>query len=337
MRVFVKPSRRILVALLLATTSPARGLVGTNEPGAILVFPKITSSASQETIVQISNASGANAALRCFYVDASRPPDQPNDLWAVKDFQVKLTRQQPTVWVAGTGLPPLPPPGLPDDLYAGPIPPVSSGFLGELLCVLVDAAESPISRNVLTGEATLIDRDTRATRKYQAVAVQGLAGNNGDNALRLDDVEYSSCPRLLIFNHFFDGAPDPILTSPIRSNLTFVPCSTNLEESLPGSASLQFNVSNEFEQRFSASLAVNCFADVALSTVSQTIFDFAKQGSLVGQTRIRPVVDAHTEHGHGVLGIAEEFRDNGATGSALNLHFVGGALQPDLIVLPNPF
>ena len=327
---------RLLLSLYLGVACPALAGVGTNEPGAILVFPKVTSTTTQETIIQISNAAGSSVALRCFYIDASRPPDEPADLWAVKDFQVRLTRQQPTVWVAGNGLPPLPP-DRPADLYAGPIPPVSTGFVGELMCVVVNNGESPVSRNVLTGEATVIDKDTHATRKYQAVGIQGLAGNDGNNTLRLDDVEYSSCPRILILNHFFEGAPDPVLNSPIHSRLTFVPCSTDLEGSLPGTANLQFNVSNEFEQRFSASLALTCFADVALSEISQIIFDFAKQGSLVGQTRIRPIVDAHTSHGHGALGIAEEFRDNGTVGSALNLHFVDGALQPDLIVLPSPF
>jgi hypothetical protein len=58
---------------------------------------------------------------------------------------------------------------------------------------------------------------------------------------------------------------------------------------------------------------------------------------MVGQTRIRPIVDADTGHGHGVVGIAEEFRDSRQTGAALNLHFIGGSLQPDVMVLPSTF
>lgn len=215
---------------------------------------------------------------------------------------------------------------------------MSVGFLGELRCVVVNDSETPISRNTLTGEATLIDRITHATRKYQGITVQGLAGNNGDNTLLLNDVEYSACPRVLLFNHFFDGAPDPVLlNTTIESNLTFVPCSADLEHTVPGSSTLQFNVANEFEQRFSASLPLTCFADVKLSDISRTVFNFALQGTMVGQTRIRPIVDADTGHGHGVVGIAEEFRDSGQTGTALNLHFIGGSLQPDVMVLPSNF
>lgn len=47
------------------------------------------------------------------------------------------------------------------------------------------------------------------------------------------------------------------------------------------------------------------------------------------------MVDADTHHGHGLLVIAEEFRDHRQTGNALNLHFIGGNLQPDIVVLPN--
>jgi hypothetical protein len=195
----------------------------------------------------------------------------------------------------------------------------------------------------LTGEATLIDRDSHATLKYRAITVQGLPGNNDDNTLLLNDVEYDTCPRVLLLNHFFDDAPDPVLSTPVRTHLTLVPCSMDLESTIPGSATVQFEVFNEFEQRLSASLPVTCFADTALSAIDgntqpeRSIFNFAQQGTLVGQTRIRPIIDTHSILGHGVVAIAEELRDGGRTGSALNLHFIRGNLQADVIVLPNSF
>jgi len=318
----------------MAVTS-ADAEISTEEPGAILIFPKIASDQTQDTIIQVSNAAGAQVFARCFYINGAL--DENNQpLWSVTDFQLTLTRQQPAVWVAGEGLP-TQPPDRPKELYPGPIPPVGVGFIGELRCVVVDTNETPVSRNVLTGEATIIDRITHATRKYQGITVPGLPGNNGDNTLLLNDVEYSVCPRVLLFNHFFDGAPDPVLNTPIESSLTFVPCSMDLERTVPGTATLQFNVANEFEQRFSASFPLTCFADLNLSDISQTIFNFALQGTLVGQTRIRPIVDADTDHGHGILAIAEEFRDDRQTGAALNLHFIGGNLQADVIALPSPF
>jgi hypothetical protein len=159
----------------------------------------------------------------------------------------------------------------------------------------------------------------------------------------LNDVEYDSCPRVLLLNHFFDDAPDPLLDTPVQSSLTLVPCSMDLEHGTPGTAMLQFDVFNEFEQRLSAMLSLTCFTETDLSDIdsrtehARSIFNFAHQGTLVGQTRIRPAVDAHRDHGHGILAIAEEFRDQRHTSSGLNLHFIGGNLQADVVVLPGNF
>jgi len=138
-------------------------------------------------------------------------------------------------------------------------------------------------------------------------------------------------------NHFFEGAPDPVANTPVQTTLTLVPCSVDFEASTPGTASVQFTIINELEQRFSASLELVCFASVSLTQLSRTVFDYAIQGTLVGQTRIRAVVDGDTLHGHALLGIAEEFRGPNSLGTAMNLHFIGGNLQADVIELPAVF
>ena len=324
-----------LVGALVAASSPARGEVSTDQPGAIIIFPKIVGGLDQDSIIQITNATGSKVLARCFYIDGAEDPVGGEPVWILTDFQISLTPQQPAVWVASQGLPVEPPDVRIQELYPGPVPPVGDGFTGELRCVVVNESESPQSRNALTGEATLINRTTGATRKYQAIAVPGLPGNNGNNTLLLNDVEYSSCPRLLLLNNFFVNADDPILDSPVQTSLTLVPCSMDLENAVPGTATVQLEVFNEFEQPSSFSLTVTCFTDIDLADIR--IFDIAVQGSLVGQTRLRPVVDSHTSHGHGILGIAEEFSNGGQIGSALNLHIIGGNLQADVMVLPSAF
>jgi hypothetical protein len=332
----------LLIAAIILFATPVAAEVSTDTPGAIIVFPKIVSDLQQDTVVQISNATGSSVSARCFYLNGATNPVTNQPVCTLTDFQITLTRMQPAVWVAGDGLPAVPP-DRPPDLYPGPVPPVGIGFLGELRCVVVNSSESPIPRNALTGEATLIDRDTHATRKYQAITLQASPDNDGDNILLLNDAEYDACPRMLLLNHFFDDAPDPLLSSPVESTLTFVPCSMDLEHTVPGTATLQFEVFNEFEQRLTTSTTVNCFLNVDLSQIdgntqrNRSIFNFALQGTLVGQTRVRPVVDADGTHGHGVLAVGEEFRDARRTGSALNLHTVGGNLQSDVIVLPSSF
>jgi hypothetical protein len=336
------PHRRlVLLAAILLAPAVAAAEVTTDQPGAVLVFPKIVVDASRDTIIQLSNASGAAASMRCFYTSpATDPEDRP--VWITVDFQITLTRLQPTVWLASTGRP-VNPPDRPADLEPGPVPPLANGFIGELRCVVVNDAEQPISRNVLTGNGTVVDRVTREIRRYQAIAIQGFPSNNNDNTLQLNNVEYSTCPRVLLLNHFFDGATDPVLDTPVLNNITFVPCSVDYESGEPGIASLAFDVINEFEQRFSASLPVRCFADLALSRIdsaadpSRSIFNVAIQGTLVGQTRIRPVPDGDNDHGHGVLAVAEEFHDYPSAGTFINLQSIPGNLQGDVVVLPNIF
>ncbi|MCK6554822.1 hypothetical protein L6Q96_09615 [Candidatus Binatia bacterium] len=251
------------------------------------------------------------------------------------DFEIQLTMQQPAVWVAGEGLPASPPDGRDRSLYPGAVPPVAEGFVGELRCVVVDDSESPVSRNALTGDATIVERTAQTTRKYEAIGIPGLAGNDGDNTLLLNDVEYGSCPRVVLLNAFFSGALDPVLSVPVYTRLTVVPCSMNIEDAIPGTATLQFEVFNEFEQPASFSVAVTCFGDLDLREIP--IFGVALQGTLVGQARIRPVVDAGVDRGHGVLAIGEEVRVGTGAVTAANVHFIGGQLQGDVITLPDTF
>ena len=319
----------------------ARAEVTTDEPGAVLVFPKIVVDTTRDTIIQISNASGAQVLVRCLYTSPA-VDQESRPIWISVDFQIKLTSLQPTVWLASTGRS-VNPADRPPELEPGPVPPQPAGFIGELRCFAVNSSEQPVSRNVLTGNATIVDSETREIRRYQAIAIQGFPNNNNDNTLQLNNVEYSTCPRVLLLNHFFDDAIDPVLNTPVRNNITFVPCSVDYEHDIPGIASLQFDVVNEFEQRLSGSLPVRCFADLRLSAIdspanpARSIFNVAIQGTLVGQTRIRPVPDGDSDHGHGALAIAEEFHDFPRGGTAINLQLIPGNLQGDVIVLPNVF
>lgn len=335
--------RRLFPALpLFLFALIARAEVSTDVPGAILVFPQVVSDAASDTVVQVTNNTGSRIFLRCFYIDGRTEREDPNPTWLVTDFQVTLTRLQPTVWVAGQGLPAVPP-DRPDDLYPGPIPPVSDGFRGSLRCMIVDQSERPVGINALTGEATIVQRTTGASRKYSATSVRGFPPNDGNNTLLLDGEEYATCPRVLMLNHLFDDAPDPVTDTPIRSSMTFVPCSMDLEASVPGNSTLQFEVFNEFEQRLSTSLSVRCYEEVDLTDIdgasspALSIFNFALQGTVAGMTRIRPVTDAGTETGRGILAVAEERRPDFGTVADIPVHYIGGNLQADVMVLPDPF
>jgi hypothetical protein len=167
-----------------------------------------------------------------------------------------------------------------------------------------------------------------------------LGSNSSTDAL-CPAATHASCPKTLILNHFFDNPYTGFYT-----DLTLVPCSEDVGVGAP-STTAQFVVYNEFEQRFSASLPVTCFREIQLSDIdtlpgneASSIFSFAVQGTVTGQTLIRPVVGSELDVGHGLLGVAEEFtqptwpRDS----DAFNLHFSG--TNPDIsdvVVVPlNP-
>jgi len=235
----------------------------------------------------------------------------------------------------------------------------------------------------LAGVATIVSANAEGTlpfpsvdaRKYNAIGIQAIPQNMGtllanpDKPLCLgggvtndcpEGPEYDGCPNALILNHFFDDAV--VVThaqqsaASVVTDLTVVPCSEDFQNGANnlGGAILQFLVYNEFEQRFSTSTHFTCWKEVQLSDITTnpgpaddkySIFNYAVQGTLTGQTFIRPVVGATT--GNTVLGIAEEFwtnempsadmtPTNGAIGhfsTAGNLHFSGTRDVGDELIL----
>jgi len=124
----------------------------------------------------------------------------------------------------------------------------------------------------------------------------------------------------------------------VTTDLTLIPCTTDYLTQAPVTTPVQFLVFNEFEQRFSTSRSVTCFSELKISNIDtrtsdRSLFNAAVAGTLTGQTRIRGVADGHPDHGHTLLGLAEEFRRDGGS-AAFNLHFHGSRPQSDFIYLP---
>lgn len=319
----------VVGAAAILTGSVAMGDVTSTNPAAIVIYPKLVANSAQgvDTYIQLTNSSSQPANVRCFYVNAnghcSNNPTQICDSnrvqgslqnpcstgsvcvpgWIETDFRFRLTPFQPIAWRLSEGLPNFP---LADQ--SGPnghfniqssIPPSSEDpFIGELKCVLVGDDELPIDRNWLKGEATIIDADTVDLAGYNAIGIQAIAGaNNRDNTLVLG-TEYSGCPNIMSLDHFFDGASDPVGGDTVTTDVTFVPCSQDLNLQLPKDLVVQFLVFNEFEQRFSTSRTIDCLTNIPLTDIdtrpgsfgdTQSIFSVQVQGTLVGQTMARGV------------------------------------------------
>jgi len=279
------------------------------------------------------------------------------------NFRMTLTKRQPVSWKASEGLGSLPcdpvsNPGNPSGCLGGSnvgsdgspssVPPVKEDpFVGEIKCIEVDPTTFAPSAGFdptngfagdLKGEATIVSASDTSVdaRKYNAIGIQSLGAgtNNGDDTLAVggSTPEYNGCPKQLIVDNFFDGAPvtthGGASTRSVTTDLTFVPCTEDFANQSPSAATLQFLVYNEFEQRFSTSMGLSCFKEVQLSDIDtrpgsfgnlQSIFSFAVQGTFSGQTKIRPVAGATTDNR--VLAVSEEFWEcASAPGSCSNDH-----------------
>lgn len=373
---------------------PAVAATTTEQSASILVFPKVIADGTRDTIIQITNTSNNMRHAHCFYVNGaltipSLPPGPNNPpLWTEIDFDIWLTKQQPTHWVVSTGRQffppdlscrqapcdpnttggPTPDNNTPADCCdagfdPGRVPPVVPDFTGELKCVEVDANGAPLGGNSFKGEATIEDPTTGDVSKYNAIGLKGFDTNNMDGILCLgggvnSDIgcgtgaEYEACPLTWILDHPAVGAPDRVVqqqpfcagnetcTSSVSTNLTVVPCTENFETQAPPVVTLQFLVTNEFEQTFSTSTSFQCWASYNLEDID-SIFDTANLGGSVAVTRMRSAARTPI----GVLAVLEETHRASFTFEGSSSAFTARAAQnghttfqnqvgPDIITIP---
>ncbi|MFQ5668406.1 MAG: EB domain-containing protein [Candidatus Binatia bacterium] len=344
--------------LLLGHRGAAQVFPASDAPAGYLVFPKVVvdvnSTPALDTVIQLTNTSAVDARFaHCFYVDAAT--------WQEVNFTVPLTINQPTGWRVSEGISGVVPPmgdtfvgelkcvEVNDPLSPTPIN--ANDLKGEatIYAVAGGAGGSVDVRSYnAIGFQTLVT--DAATQSRQCLAGSNVGGNCttdaqcpnstcgvvmclGDTAgsAECGSAEYVGCPNTLVLDNFFDGAADPVTGNTITTDLTLVPCSQDLTLTGPEAQPIttaQFLIFNEFEQRFSTSARVQCFKETQLSNIdaragqeASSIFNVNVQGTLTGQTRIRPVHTSDVTTGHGLLAVAEEFHGSGSV--AVNVDQVG--------------
>ena len=266
-------------------TDAETGVAGTS-PGSIVVLPKIVADQNRDTVIELTNRTNRVAFAVCFYLngvltDPSEPPGPLNPPLLIEtDFMLALTAQQPIQWTLSIGRAPTQ--GMP---LPGTIPPVVTPFVGELKCVEVDATMVPISGNSFTAAATLLG-PAGDVSKYDAVTFRGTDNNNGDNVLNLDDVEYTACPRELIFNLISDGAAHPVLgaAATVSNRISLVTCREDFEAQQYGPVSVFAMTTDEFELLLSASFTVDGYLDIDLPDLNAVFTSF---GESFRQLRLR--------------------------------------------------
>src|SRR5258706_14271580 len=98
-----------LLAMLTLSVGTATADTSADRGGSIIVFPKVISDGTRDTLIQISNLNNSVVFAHCMYLDASPEipglpvgPGNPRRCQE-RDFAITLTRQQPTVWRVSTG------------------------------------------------------------------------------------------------------------------------------------------------------------------------------------------------------------------------------------------
>jgi hypothetical protein len=212
-------------------------------PSAVLIYPLIRVSATQDTRVEMLNLTGSAVSVSCFYVSSGTCNEA--------GFFLNLTPNQPLSWMVSTGR------------NGNGIRVAAPSFGdGELKCVVTPSSPfaSAAAYNALQGRALISDA-TGQTIGYSAIGFRRLSAGSFSGTVLLDGVNYEQCPDRLHFHVLASksGSAD--------SELVLVPCTEDLMNQLPSRANVLVAVINEFEQQFSGGTSVNCFSRVPFSSV----------------------------------------------------------------------
>jgi len=334
----------VLIGMTLtAATVGAEERFTTERPSTVLLFPKVVNTS--DTIIQITNTTNLLVNVHCFYVNGQDVGGAP--IWQITDFDLVLTRQQPTHWSVRNGR------GVnPNDsetgLDPGLVPPVVPGFTGFLACVEVMPSGEPSGANSLKGEATIGEVTTLGApgnhvSKYNAIGIQacgqgGCGGGgqpvNDDNILELNNVEFAACPGGLLLNFAAENSEDVAIgpTNPpsvVSTNLTLIPCGLDLENLVPASTLQTINLRNEFESPGSVSqVPVDCWFSRDLGDpLFGNEMTIGGLQTFFGSGIIRPAAPGQVP----VLGVANVLHmagDGSSDTAATNLHFCNEPLAP---------
>lgn len=276
----------VIAGLVLGLPPLASAQVSTEQNASILFFPKVIADGTWDTVIQLGNRADMTMThAQCWYLSVTQVALQQQI-----DFDLWLTRSQPTHWLVSTGRPVDPSdPGCNfgsfecdgAGLNPGNVPPAPPGFRGALVCLETDSAGQPLPSNHLAGVATLTEISSGAVSKYNGIGIAGNPDTSGGGGVLClggahdpacaNSAQYSACPQTWIMTHLVEGAEDPLVGagSSVSTSVTILPCTQNFETQVPVQVIAQFMITNEFEEVLSASTSVTLWADLPLSSISQ--------------------------------------------------------------------
>lgn len=254
----------LLAALVIGSgvfVSAALAQPAQNVPSALLVFPFIDSEGTRDTRIELVNLTGEYVDLQCFYVHG--------DSCLEIGFFLSLTPYQPMSWTARRGV---------FDPFSGAAAPPFFGT-GELKCAVVAPREDVPFHNAIQGRAIVYDEEGQ-TVSYGAVGFQRLTPGPYTGIVQLNGSTYAQCPNRLHFQVQTDET--------LPNQLILVPCDQDLILQIPTELTVQFLITNEFEQTFSASTGMECTGIFTFPEIA-SFFTRATIGTATAQINARGV------------------------------------------------
>jgi hypothetical protein len=184
-------------ALFSSAALAAPNIVNTTQKGSLLVFPEIDADDSDtNTIIRITNDNTSYIDVKCYYGEFTDDVDYK----PTRDFQFRLTKNQPAYWEVKDGTGTIAAPDFPD---------LDSDEGGQLICWAVSrGGGTQVKWNHLSGTATVIDTGDNEMYRYNAYQFYARGVKNrqqvGDTAGLLelngtrDGGAYDKCGRYII-------------------------------------------------------------------------------------------------------------------------------------------
>jgi len=310
-----------MIAGIAGMASAAQDVANTSQKGSLIIFPKIITAGTVDTIVMISNDYSKGVDLQCYWVDS-----QQN--W--EDFSFRITKKQPVWFSAQSGQGSI------------NVPPFDFGTgLGELKCWAVSPnQDAQISFNHLYGTAKILEFNYGAAMEYNSwnftardVPLAGEVGVPGELVLSGLSGDYDGCPKYLLANFpavsntVTAGAQDDNIIAledgPVRFDnvsLTVAMCNEDLRQiRKPTYTKLKYTIWNEDEVKYTGAWqCAKCWYEGLLSSTENGAEKFLVENlhTNFGMLRVKGIADdgncglpAGTSQRTGLVGLTYEIME----------------------------
>ncbi len=199
--------------------------------------------------------------------------------------------------------------------FVGALAGVRDGFDGTMICLETLPSGLPIGSNSLAGAGKIVRRSDADAARFEALGLVGFEDNDGDSVLCMGETseagcdgrtEYDSCPSSWEVDHGRSGsAPLAGSEASLDVELTFMPCSIDLDGGPVRSVELLVSSTDDVGQRVAVDASVGGGTTILLSDLMRGAAD-----ALDGRA-VRTELRSRSDPPAGFAVLAREVRGDG--------------------------